>query len=63
MFVGPATGHAAHDSQGIFGRRATVFSTPWLADTQFGVLAATPMDRKHDIARIIIDIDDDVGDQ
>jgi hypothetical protein len=27
------------------------------------VLSATPVDREHDVAHIIIDIDNDVGDQ
>ena len=63
MLVGPTTGHAAHDRQSVFSRRATMFAGPWLADTQFGMLAASPMDREHDVARIIVDIDDNVGDQ
>jgi len=63
MFVRPAAGHAAHDRQSVFGRCATMFTSPWLMDAQLGVLATTPMDREHDIARIIIDIDDDLGDQ
>ena len=63
MFVRPAAGHAAHDRQRVFGRRAAMFAGPWLAYAQLGVLASTPMDREHDIARIIVDIDDDVGDQ
>jgi len=63
MFVRPAAGHAAHGRQSVFGRCATMFTSPWLMDAQLGVLATTPMDREHDIARIIIDIDDDLGDQ
>jgi len=63
MFVRPAAGHAAHDRQSVFGRCATMFTSPWLMDAQLGVLATTPVDREHDIARIIIDIDDDLGDQ
>ena len=34
-----------------------------LAHAQFGVLAATPMDRKDDLARIVVHVDDDIGDQ
>ena len=37
--------------------------SPRLTHPQIGVLASTPMDREDDIARLIIDIDDDVGDQ
>ena len=62
MLVGPTTGHAAHDRQSVFSRRATMFAGSWLAGTQFGMLAATPMDREYDVARIIVDIDDNVGD-
>jgi hypothetical protein len=40
-----------------------MFTSSWLTDAQLGVLATAPMDREHDIARIIIDIDDDFGDQ
>ena len=40
-----------------------MFTSPWLVDAPLGVLATTPMDREHDVARIIIDIDDDLGDQ
>jgi hypothetical protein len=35
MLVGPATGHAAHDYQRIFGCRAAVFAGSRLANTQF----------------------------
>ncbi|EQB14282.1 hypothetical protein L284_12875 [Novosphingobium lindaniclasticum LE124] len=34
-----------------------------LANPQFRVLTAPPMDREHDVTHSIIDIDDDVGDQ
>ena len=63
MFVRPAAGHAAYDRQSVIGRCATMFTSSWLMDAQLGVLATAPMDREHDIARIIIDIDDDFGDQ
>ena len=63
VFVRPPPGHAAHDGQRIFGRRATMLAGSWLTDTQLGVLTATPMDRQHDLTRFIVDIDDDVGDQ
>jgi hypothetical protein len=33
MFVGPAASHAAHDRQRVFGRGATMFASPRLADT------------------------------
>jgi hypothetical protein len=63
MLVRPATGHAAHDRQRIFGRRAAMFSGSRLAHTQLGVLTAAPVNRKHHVARHLVDIDDDVDDQ
>src|SRR5579859_3073422 len=63
MLVRPATGHAAHYRQGVFVCRATMLASPWLTDAQFGMLTTTPMNREHDIARLIIDIDEDVCDQ
>jgi IS66 C-terminal element len=63
MLVRPATSHAAHDRQRIFGRRAAMFSRSRLAHTQLGVLAAAPMNRKHHVARLLVDIDDNVDDQ
>ena len=34
-----------------------------LADPQLRVLAASPMDRQDDLARCLVDVGDDVGDQ
>jgi hypothetical protein len=34
-----------------------------LPDTEFGVLSAFPVDHQHDLARCIIDVGDDAGDQ
>ena len=63
MFVRPAAGHAPHHRQRVFCRRTAMFPRPRLTHPQLGVLASTPMDREDDIACVIIDIDDDVGDQ
>jgi len=63
MFIGPAARHAAHDRQRVFRRRTTMFTGSWLAHPQLGMLASSPMDREHDIADIIVDVDDDVRDQ
>jgi hypothetical protein len=63
MLIRPATGHTAHDRQCILGRGATMFAGSWLAHAQLGVLASTPMNGEHNLARIIVDIDDDVRDQ
>jgi hypothetical protein len=40
-----------------------MFSGSRLAHAQFGVLAAAPVNRKHDVTRFFVDIDDDVDDQ
>jgi hypothetical protein len=40
-----------------------VFPGSRLADAQFGMLAAIPMDDEHDFPGRIVDIDDDLGDQ
>jgi len=40
-----------------------MFTSSRLMDTKLGMLSTAPMDREHDLARIIIDIDDDFGDQ
>jgi hypothetical protein len=34
-----------------------MFSCSRFAHAQFGVLTSTPMDREHDIARFIVNID------
>jgi hypothetical protein len=63
MLVRPATSHAAHDRQRIFSRRAAMFSGSRLAHTQLRVLPAAPVNRKDHVARLLVDIDDNVDDQ
>ncbi|AHE55630.1 hypothetical protein [Sphingomonas sanxanigenens] len=63
MFVGPTTSHVAHYRQSILGGRASMLARLRLANTQFGVLAASPMEREHDVTHLIVDVHDDVGDQ
>ncbi len=63
MFIGPATSHAAHHRQGILSGGTTVFTGPRLADLELRMLAALPMDRQHHIAHLIIDINNNVGDE
>ena len=53
VLVRPATGHAAH-------YRQRVLTHPC---RQLGALPSTPMDCEYDIAHIIVDVGDDVGDQ
>src|SRR5262249_58588806 len=55
--------HAAHDRQRIFSRRAAMFSGSRLAHTQLGVLATAPANCKHCVARLLVDIDDNVDNQ
>ena len=63
MLVRPTAGHAAHHRQCVFRRCTSMLTRSRLAHPQFGVLAATPMDRKNDIARLIVHISDNVGNQ
>jgi hypothetical protein len=63
MFVGPTAGHATHHLQRVFHRRTAMLARSWLAHPQFGVLAASPMDREDDFPRFVIDIGDDVSNQ
>lgn len=59
MLVRPAASHAAYDRQSVIVRCAAMFTGSWLTDAQLGVLTTAPMDREHNIARIIIDIDNE----
>ncbi|EQB04727.1 hypothetical protein L485_03780 [Sphingobium baderi LL03] len=63
MLVGPTAGHAAHHLQRILRCCTTVLAGFRLANPQFRVLIAPPMDCEHDVTHGIIDIDDDFGDQ
>jgi len=61
--VGEARRHARHDGEGLLGRPAPMLARLRLAHAQARVLAATPMDRQHHLARRFIHVGDDVGDQ
>ena len=63
MFVGPTAGHATDHLQRVFRRRTAMLACSRLTHPQFGVLAASPMDREDDFARFMIDIGDNVGNQ
>ncbi|GLR60123.1 hypothetical protein GCM10007919_48510 [Rhizobium indigoferae] len=63
MFIGPATSHAAHHRQGILSGGTTVFTGLRLADLEFRMLTALPMDRQHHVTHRIVDINDNVGDE
>src|ERR1700722_16342629 len=63
ILVGPAGGHALDDRQGVVGGAARVFTSAGFSQTQFGVLPALPMNDQDDLARRLVDIDDDLVDQ
>ena len=63
VLVGPARRHAAHHRQRLLGRAAAVLAGFGLADPQLRVLAAPPVDHQDDLARRLVDVGDDVGDQ
>ena len=63
VLVRPSRGHAPHHGEGLFGGAAAMLARLRLADPQLRVLAAPPMDRQDDLARRLVDIGDDVGDQ
>jgi len=63
VLVRPSSGHAAHNSQGIFRGGGAVLSGTRLADPKLGVLPTLPMDREHDVAHRVIDVCDDVDNQ
>ena len=63
VLVRPSRGHAPHHGKGLFRGAAAMLARLRLADPQLRVLAAPPMDRQDDLARRLVDIGDDVGDQ
>ena len=63
VFIRPPGGHAPHDGQSVLGRTAAVFTGLRLADAQLGMLAAAPMDREDDLARVLVDVSDNIRDE
>ena len=61
--IRPASRHALHHRERLLGRATAMLARARLADAQLRVLTAAPMDRQDDLARRIVDIGDDVGDQ
>jgi hypothetical protein len=61
--VRPSGRHGPHHREGLLGGTAAMLAGLRLADSQLRVLAAAPMDCQHDLARCVVDISDDVGDQ
>ena len=63
VLVRPSGRHAPHHREGLIGGATAMLARPRLADPQLRVLAAAPMDCQDDLARRLVDIGDDVGDQ
>src|SRR5215471_10536176 len=63
LLVGPSGRHAPHHSEGRLRRAASILTGFWFAHPQLRMLAAPPMDRQNDLARLVIDIGDDVDDE
>src|SRR6201994_3650260 len=63
ILVGPVARHLAYDREGIIGGATTVFARTRLAQAQFGVSPALPIDNQNDLPRCLIDIDDDLVDE
>src|SRR5215470_13912131 len=63
MFIRPSASHAAHDGECLLGCVTAMLAGSELADTQLGMLAAFPVDDKHDLSRRLVDVGNDLGDQ
>ena len=63
VLVGPARRHAAHHRQRLVRRAAAVLAGPGLPDTEFRVLAASPVDHQDHLTRGLVHVGDDVLDQ
>jgi hypothetical protein len=61
--IRPSGRHAPHHRKGLFGCAAAMLAGFWFADPQLRMLAAAPMDRQDDLARRLVDIGDDVGNE
>ena len=63
ILVRPSGRHRPYYGDRLVGRTAAMLAGVRLADTQLRVLAAAPMDRQDNLARRLVDIGNDVGDQ
>src|SRR6516162_3945571 len=63
VLIGPPARHAAYNGERLLGCATPMFAGSRLADAQFGMLAALPVDNEHDLTGRLIDIDDDLCDQ
>ena len=63
VVVGPAAHHALYDGHGFVSGSPAMFATLQLADPQLRMLTASPMDRQDDLAGLVVDIGEDIGDQ
>jgi hypothetical protein len=63
VLIRPAARHAANDRQGVVGGAACVFACAGLAQTQFRMLSALPVDDQDDLPGWLVDIDDNLVDE
>src|SRR5579872_2621644 len=63
VLVRPSARHAANHCQRVFRCGTTMLTGSRLAQAQFGMLSAFPMDDQNDLLRRFVDIDDDLIDK
>ena len=63
ILVRPSGRHSPYYGERLVGRAAAMLAGVRLADAQLRVLAAAPMDRQDNLARRLVDIGNDIGDQ
>ena len=63
ILVRPSGRHRPYYGERLVGRTAAMLAGVRLANAQLRVLAAAPMDRQDNLARRLVDIGNDVGDQ
>lgn len=60
VLIRPAARHTLDDGQGIIGRDTFMFTGLWFAQAEGGMSTALPMDRQHDLAVSLINVDGNV---
>src|SRR2546430_2630243 len=63
VLVAPLCGHVADDGVGLDGGALCVLARERLLHAVFGMVTTAPMDHKHHLTRLFIDVDDDLADQ
>jgi hypothetical protein len=62
VLIGPSACHAVNDGERLLGCATPVFPGSRLVNAQVGMLAALPVDNKHDLTGRLVDINDDLSD-